>query len=143
MTYIHLTCTQATFRPCPIAQIRWLNQPQDYFLASEFWPATIPLRQSDWDEAHAQSYRYCAFIENEHILSLAAEWRYSEHQWEVAGVQTRPLYRRRGYAKAVVSFVTTHILAQGRVATCTIEASNIGMICTAQSVGFERVKPPP
>ena len=141
MTYIHLICTQATFRPSPISKIRWLNQAQDYFLASEFWPADVPLRQSDWDEAHAQGYQFCALIENEHILSLAAEWRYSEQRWEVAGVQTHPSYRRRGYAKATVSFVTEHILAQGRVATCTIEANNTGMICTAQSVGFERTIP--
>jgi len=63
-------------------------------------------------------------------------WRYSEEAWEVAAVYTVPAFRRRGYGKAVVSFVTAHILDAGRLATCHTRVDNAAMIATAESVGF-------
>ncbi len=51
-------------------------------------------------------------------------------------MRTDPKLRRRGYAKRIVSFAAAHILACGRIATCTTERENIAMIRAAESVGF-------
>ena len=48
-------------------------------------------------------------------------------------------FRRRGYATRVVAFVTAHILASGRVATCSTGEDNIAMRATARGVGFREV----
>jgi len=58
--------------------------------------------------------------------------------WEVAAVSTAPASRRRGYGKAVVCFVTAHILEQGRKATIFSDSTNVAMRKTAESVGFYR-----
>jgi predicted GNAT family acetyltransferase len=70
---------------------------------------------------------------------MAAVWRYSEVAWEVASVYTRPEVRGRGYAKAVVAFVTTAILGAGKRATCSTASDNRAMQRVAERVGFQRV----
>lgn len=69
-------------------------------------------------------------------MALAAVWTYSETHWEVAAVSTAPAVRQQGYGKAVVSFVTAHILAHGRTATISTQDTNVAMRTTAESVGF-------
>jgi predicted GNAT family acetyltransferase len=72
------------------------------------------------------------------IAALAAVWTYSETHWEVAAVSTDPASRQRGYGTAVVCFVTTHILEQGRKATILTRDTNVAMLKTAENVGFYR-----
>ena len=54
----------------------------------------------------------------------------------VAAVSTASAFQRRGYGKAVVSFITHGILDAGRVAFCQTREDNLPMIRTAESVGF-------
>ena len=54
----------------------------------------------------------------------------------VAAVSTALAFRQRGYGKAVVCFVTAHILEQGRKATLLTANMNVAMHKTAESVGF-------
>jgi RimJ/RimL family protein N-acetyltransferase len=146
---VRYECTRHTFRPNTRYPVRWLDWDSDYALALAMWPATSPLTLGVWREARQLGYRYCAVVERTcvhagaqaRILSIAAVWRYSETAWEVAAVRTRPDARRRGYARAVVSFVTTHILDAGRRATCTTAWDNVAMQRTAESVGFQRIGP--
>ena len=63
----------------------------------------------------------------------------SEDAWEVASVYTRPEARGRGYAQAVVSFVTAAILSAGKRATCSAASDNPAMQRVAERVGFLRV----
>ena len=133
---VKLVCTVEQFRPCSTARVRWLDWDRDYSLAEAFWPVQFPLTRKIWDEAREMGYRYCAIVEEGRIASLAAEYRYSDDAWMVAAVGTAPEYRRRGYAKAVVSFVTGGILRAGRLATCSTREDNMAMIRTAESVGF-------
>ena len=48
-------------------------------------------------------------------------------------------FRRKGYAKRIVSFVTAYILASGRLAMCSTDDGNIAMIATARRVGFQKI----
>ena len=54
-------------------------------------------------------------------------------------MHTREGYRGKGYAKAVCSFVTAHILASGRSATCSTRADNTSMLRVATALGFRRL----
>jgi GNAT superfamily N-acetyltransferase len=129
--------------------VRWLDWGRDYALACTIWPDEFPLDRETWQEARELGYRYAGVVGRrpvdgrydgaERLLAVAAVWRYSEEAWEAAAVCTQPDVRRRGYAKAVVSFVTAHILASGRRATCTTGLDNVAMQRTAESVGFARL----
>jgi RimJ/RimL family protein N-acetyltransferase len=150
--YVHYECTPATFRPHTRHPVRWLDWERDYALARTIWPDESPLTRETWLEASELGYRYCgAVVEHpagavvQHpageprLLAIAAVWRYSETAWEAAAVRTRPDARRRGYAKAVLSFVTAFILDSGRRATCTTGRANLAMQKTAESIGFVQI----
>ena len=146
---VHYECTRATFQPEIRYPVRWLDWERDYALASTIWPDEFPLTQETWREARELGYRYAGVVAcrpagrrpsgRERLLAIAAVWRYSEEAWEAAAVRTQPDVRRRGYARAVVSFVTAHILQSGRRATCTTGSDNVAMQRTAEGVGFVRV----
>ena len=136
---VRYECTRETFHPAERSLVRWLDWDRDLSLAQALWPATCPLTPATWREARELGYRYCGAIEHGRIQSIAAVWRYSETAWEVAAVRTLPEARRQGYAQAVVSFVTAHILDAGRRATCTTSWDNVAMQRTAESVGFYRI----
>jgi ribosomal protein S18 acetylase RimI-like enzyme len=138
MTYCSLICTHEAFRPSDCSRIRWLDWEDDYPLARAYWPQDPPLSREDWEQNRADGFRYCAIVEHEAIAALAAVWTYSETHWEVAAVSTAPAFRQRGYGKAVVCFVTAHILEQGRKATILTDSTNVAMLKTAESVGFYR-----
>ena len=53
------------------------------------------------------------------------------------GVETAEPYRRRGYAKTVVSTVTAHITRSGGEGVYSCGASNQASIATARSAGYE------
>lgn len=138
MAYCSLICTLDSFRPGDCSRVRWLDWENDYLLARAYWPQDPPLSREDWAQNRAEGFRYCAIVEQEAIAALAAVWTYSQTHWEVAAVSTAPASRQRGYGKAVVSFVTAHILEQGRTATIWADYSNVAMLKTAESVGFYR-----
>lgn len=141
MEYLNLTCTRDTFRPSLTSDVRWLDWEADSERARALWSSDgHTFTDKEWEElwagARSEGYRYCAVIEGEAIASVAAVWRYSDEAWEAAAVYTAPTFRRRGYAKSVVSFVTAHILDAGRLATCHTDVDNLAMARTAEAVGF-------
>src|SRR5215467_8851693 len=136
MTYCSLICTPESFRPRDCSSVRWLDWENDYSLARSYWPQDPPLSRHNWLQNRAEGLCYCAIVEQGTIAALAAVWTYSETHWEVAAVSTAPAFRKRGYGKAVVCFVTAHILESGRKATILTESTNVAMLKTAESVGF-------
>lgn len=138
MAYCSLICTSESFRPRDCSRVRWLDWENDYPLARAYWPQDPPLSPEDWEQNRADGFRYCAIVEQEAIAALAAVWTYSPTHWEVAAVSTAPTSRQQGYGKAVVCFVTAHILQQGRKATILTEHTNVAMLKTAEGVGFYR-----
>ena len=137
---VSLECTLQTFLPAPDPRVRWLDRDADFALAHESWEARgTPISRADWDDWHRTGYRYCGIVEHQRLVAFAAVWRYSPTAWELAAVQTREGYRSRGYAKAVCSFVTAHILGSGRTATCNTRADNAPMLRVATKLGFQPV----
>jgi len=138
MAYCSLICTPSSFHPTDCSRVRWLDWENDYPLARAYWAQDPPLLHADWEQNRTEGFRYCAIVEQKAIAALAAFWTYSETHWEVAAVSTAPAFRKRGYGKAVVSFVTAHILDHGRKATLLTRNTNVAMLKTAESVGFSR-----
>jgi ribosomal protein S18 acetylase RimI-like enzyme len=135
-TTVSLTCTSMTFRPHRSYPVCWLDWDADFERAQGLWPSNFPLTREIWEGAQEAGYHYCGVVEGDILVASAAVWRYSDAAWEVAAVRTLEAYRRRGYGRAVVSFATAHILAQGRVATCHTAATNLAMRRVAAQVGF-------
>ena len=133
---VELSCTLTDFRPAPTSRVRWLDWEQDFALAQAYWPPQFPLTLEIWAEARDLGYHYCVVVEDGQIASIAAEYRCADDAWMVAAVSTAPAFQQRGYAKAVVSFVTQGILDAGRIAFCQTRQDNIPMMRTAESVGF-------
>jgi ribosomal protein S18 acetylase RimI-like enzyme len=134
--YLSYSCTTETFQAQQRYPVQWLDWEQDYLLAQSIWPPQHPLTAEVWMEAKRDGYEYCAAIQQQHMIAMAAVWRYSPVAWEVAAVITQPAYRRQGYGLAMVSFVTGTILAAQRVATCTTSSTNTAMQRTLERVGF-------
>ena len=136
---VHYRCTSDTFRPFDRYTVRWLEWEPDFTLAQAYWDSRqSPLSHETWLEARDLGYRYAAVVEGGMIRSIAACWRCSDPAWELAAVGTREEFQRRGYAKAVCSFVTAIILEAGRTATCTTDDDNLAMQKTAESLGYQR-----
>jgi GNAT superfamily N-acetyltransferase len=69
------------------------------------------------------------------IASWAAIKLKSEDVWEIA-VVTEAQYRRRGYAKQVVSAATQHILDSGRLALYVHDRTNLASAKVCRSLGY-------
>jgi hypothetical protein len=137
---VSLVCTPETFMPAPDPRVRWLDQEADFPLARESWEAKgLPMTRADWDDWHRQGYRYCGIIEDQRLVAFAAAWAYSPTAWELAAVHTREGYSSRGYSKDVCSFVTAHILASGRQATCSTRIDNSPMLRVVASLGYRPI----
>ena len=135
--HIRYECSRESYRPACSDTVRWLDRERDWPLVQAFWRSIgFTATKADWLQAHDDGYEYCAAIDGGEITADAAVWRYSPEAWEVAAVYTRGDKRRRGLGKAVVSLVTQHILAWGRIATCGMRRGNLAMARTAESVGF-------
>jgi len=136
MTTARLICDKDTFRGRESDAVRWLDRDADFEMAQRFSPAEIGLTKQMWEEARNAGYRYCAVVQDNEIVALAAEYRFSDEAWMLASVRTADAYRRRGLGKEVCSFVTAHILTSGRLATCETIENNLPMIRIAESIGF-------
>lgn len=136
---VRLICTKETFQPWPSTIVRWLDWEEDFAVARNSGWQDPPLSRQEWEQARAQGFAYAAAFKGDRIVAVAAVWRRSDYEWEVAAVGTNPEFRRHGHGRTVVSFVTAYILDSGRVATCGTRADNVAMIRTAESVGFQIV----
>jgi beta-N-acetylhexosaminidase len=134
--YLTYQCAADSFRPARSSyDVRWIEIGEtNPGAADAYW--AVPLTRDDWFLLKRDGYRFCAAFDEGRIVSLAAVWKCEEDAWEVSVVATAPEARRRGFAQAVVSFVTAHILENGRTALCRTLESNRPMRRTAESLGF-------
>ena len=120
---------------------RWLDIPHDIPLLNERWRAAggAGLPDAEWEQIARDGYQYAAIVQDGVIVAIAAAWKRSAGEWELAAVSTREGYRRQGHAAKVCAFVTAYILGEGRHATCTTRLDNRGMIATALKLRYERL----
>jgi len=139
---VSFSCTRSTFVPVDTHRVQWLQKDVDYGLARDYWQnSRSPLTHPTWIMAHSIGYQYAAILDQEQVISLAGVWRFSDSAWDVAAVSTLEPFQRQGFAKQVVSFVTAYILDANHLATCSTGDTNLAMIATARSVGFQQISP--
>jgi RimJ/RimL family protein N-acetyltransferase len=134
---IYFICAREDFVPMPTPGVRWLDKVAEYELARRYWEGFgQDLSCCTWDKAHEFGYSYAALIEDGQIVSSAGVWRFSEAVWEVSAVSTWSAFRRLGYSRRVVTFVTAYILQEGRLPALSTLDDNHAMTATALRVGF-------
>ena len=143
---VKLICTRDTHVPAigpNVPAVRWLG-PADYPFALEAWRCRgVLLTRRDWDVLWpADGYAFAGVVSDGRLESVAAALSWnppSPASWELAGVWTHEEARNQGFATAVCSVVTAHILDGGRVATCTTTRSRAVMIRVAERLGYQPV----
>jgi len=136
----HTVCTRETFRPYRIEGLRWwaTDEWEEAYKAHKgTWPHTTWFPEDLWRELYSNGYRYCSLLVNGQGVATAGLWPRTEKVWEVIAVGTGPDFRKKGYGKAVVSFVTQTILNAGKVARLTFRKGNIPMERIAAALGYE------
>ena len=127
------------FRPYRMEGVRWWDVG-DWREADEAgrraWPDWEFWPEEEWRQLYGEGYRYCALLRDGAAVATAGLWLRSPTTWEVIAVGTAPLYRGQGYAKAVVTFVTEHVLVQGRMARITTRSDNLPMRRVIARLGF-------
>jgi RimJ/RimL family protein N-acetyltransferase len=141
MADVGYVCDPGSFRPAPTRGAVWLDVDDDFELLKRFHDRRTP--REPFTRADAHRWRDGGFVDAGIVLdgllvARAARWTYSDEAWELAGVFTLPERRGEGLARAVCSFVTQHILDEGRTATCHTDPSNIIMRSVAERLGFVR-----
>jgi RimJ/RimL family protein N-acetyltransferase len=132
-----LVCDKRTFRPVDTGRVRWVDRDRDFPMVRDYTP--FPLTREHWERAHREGYRYCLIEEDGRIAAWAGERRLSDAAREVVDVQTDPAWRRLGYGKAVLSFVTAHIFSVCPLAICETRDDNVAMMRTAEAIGYRKV----
>jgi ribosomal protein S18 acetylase RimI-like enzyme len=140
--YARFICLEYGPEADPSNACRWLAIPRDIALLNEYWRGSggPALGDEEWGQIARDGYQYAAILDGGRIVAIAAVWKRSAGEWELAAVSTREGFRRRGLATAVCSFVTAYILAEGRHATCTTRLDNAPMIATALKLGYCRIE---
>ena len=136
MQTVKLICDQPSFRDCAHPAVRWLDWDADFTRTQGLLAPGFALTRAGWDEARRSGYRYAGVVVEQDLLALAAEFRFSDQAWMLAAVRTALAHRRQGYGLQVCAFITAHILANGRLATCETAEDNLAMLATAHRLGY-------
>lgn len=127
-------CDKTSFRSADTGKVRWLDWGDVYYPHS---------REKYEEMLYWGNVRMGAIIEDGKIVAQAYAQQRSKDVTEVVSVNTLPPFRGKGYARAVVSFLTAHILADGRTATMETRNDNLAMIHVADTIGYRRSEQEP
>ena len=138
--YLNFICTKDTASGTFDASVAPFDAYENYELITEFYDScpecqSFPKEEyfdgnwySDWEDY--------VIWDNGKIAARAGIWKNDEEKWEVAGVITRPEYRKKGYSTRLVSHCIARILEQGKAAILSTAETNYSMIAAAKKAGF-------
>jgi len=96
-------------------------------------------RFMEWTEKDAeQSALFGVLMEGE-IASFVIFRHEIDNIWSVHMIRTRDEYRRKGFAKAVLSHASRQLLQQGIVPLYEVRSDNLASLRTAEAVGYRQV----
>lgn len=134
--WLHLYCDREHFRPDKKQRARRLMPYGSDREMCMDWRSKYPraINPYTYEEANPVSY---GVITDGELASLSVVWRYDLPFWEI-GVETAPDYRKRGYAKSVVSLATEEVMAAGRIPWYYVDASplNIASLRVSKALGY-------
>ena len=79
---------------------------------------------------------YGLFLNN-HLVSAAYTWIEMENVAVIGGVLTKPEFRRRGFATAVVSVLTEDLVKRGKIASLYVREDNTTAINVYRRIGYK------
>ncbi|HEX6796532.1 MAG TPA: GNAT family N-acetyltransferase [Ktedonobacterales bacterium] len=126
-------CDSGDFRPAETRGTRLLTREDD--------PALLRLRDAAGEEAWEHSSivpdrppNFGSFVDGE--LVCAGMLRTASSRLRNVGILTHPAYRRQGYGRAVVSFMTAYAVAEGGIGHYQTLMANTGSKAIALSLGY-------
>ena len=126
-------CDGGDFRPVETRGTRLLTREDD--------PALLRLRDAVGEEAWEHSSidvehspNFGCFVDGQ--LASAGTLVAAGARLRNVGILTHPVYRRQGYGRAVVSFMTAHALAEGGIGHYQTLMANTGSTAIALSLGY-------
>jgi len=142
MAEIRYQITRCKEAPCR-SRIEWLGEDDSAKLNKHLVLAgQKPIKDKQFREMYRKGIaRYCLLYHDGLPVARGAVEPYSEHAWEAADIRTANAYRGRGFAKEMLRFLTQHILAQGKIATCRTEEDSFAMQTVIKFVGYEEMNP--
>jgi len=134
--FYDMVCSRSSFTPSPLENLAVVLGEEHAALYRD-----LELERGieiTLDEAREilRTYRHYGVITEGTLASIAA--RYATLPWihVVGGVFTRRRYRRRGFAKAVVSAITREAVDTGAVAGLHVEVGNEPAVELYRSLGY-------
>lgn len=143
MDIIKFICTDKQSIICDSEMVREFDAFKNYEQLNDFFGAhdkNLMCSKEEYFEGfdYTKWEDYVICVDNK-IIARAGIWKYSDNEWEVAGVSTLPEYRCKGYSTILVRYCIAKILENGKIATCSTKSTNIPMIKTALKAGFKKV----
>jgi hypothetical protein len=115
--------------------LRWLDIDEDFDLIYDYY-VDFGAGEIKKEEFNDGSWKCCAVIINNKIVSYAGALYMSDKNWEIGAVSTHPMERGKGYAKATTSFIARYILENGKQATLNTGIDNEAMKKVAGQIGM-------
>ncbi len=120
--------------------IRWLNPDErSVFNAHLRLSLQKPLSGKRWNSILNADISYCGLFTEDKMVARACIEKQTDRYWEISDVRVAPVYRNRGYATALCSFVAHEILESGRIPTIRTERDNAAMRKVIQKLGFQPI----
>ena len=140
MAEIIYQATHCAASPC-YSHIEWLGENDSVKLNEHLILAgQKPMKDKRFREFYQKRIAYYCLLYHDNLpVARGAVEPYSEQAWEAADIRTVFAYRRQGYATEILRFLTQHILAQGKIATCRTEEHNIAMQKAIYTVGYKEM----
>ncbi|MEI8073878.1 MAG: GNAT family N-acetyltransferase [Bacteroidota bacterium] len=133
LTLFQMVCTQQkTFKSSdlPLEPLSDEHIPQMIDLTALTKPGPFVQRTIDFGN-------YFGVFENDQLVAMAGERLHLADYTEVSAVCTHPAYLGKGYAVALVHYLTEQILATGKTAFLHVRQDNERAIQLYQGLGYE------
>lgn len=132
--WLHLFCDKNHFNAYKKHRARRLTEADEQICKD--WHLKYPGAIGPYSYQYANPVPYGIIVDGE-LMSVALVLRYDLPFWEV-GVETRPDFRGRGYAKSVTSLATEEVIVFGRMAWYYLDLNptNIASLKVAKSIGY-------
>ena len=138
--YLNFICTKDTFSGALDESLEIFDAYENYELITAFYDSCPECQSFPKEEYFGGNWYnnwedYVIWMDGR-IAARAGICKVDDEKWEVAGVITRPEYRKKGYAARLVSHCAAKILEQGKIAFLSTAETNYPMICAAKKAGF-------
>lgn len=117
--------------------IKWLDKTelQDFNIHLQLCGQTV-IDNSLWNKIYDEGTIYAGLFLEGKMVARACVEKYSNEAWEIADVRVVNVFRNRGFAYALCSYVLYYILNNKKIPTIRTEDDNYPMQKLISKLGF-------